>query len=279
MSDARINRVFQLQDKLNLEIVDHIKKYSEQSRVYPLQPSHLQKQGLILTKSGVLVREQDEGHLIPIKEHRQALLDAYIKLFEALYDNLKNKLFALSERTMYELVTSTMFIELSSLFTRKEKERIATVLMLQQNKSINRSVENNKIIKDKLNILTKEDKDYKSKDFDKHVSRLLNTFPSRHPRARTRIFDMFMGSRKQYRMHLNFRLHARTISLNEALGLSRPKAQKMRHQTFLIYCGLQVLDYIPKSSSNKILDNPLKKFQDNFVEIRKVFNWLSEKNL
>jgi hypothetical protein len=268
VKDEKINKIFDFQDALNLDIFNLIKDFAEKSRFYPPQPKHIYKKGVILTKSGVLLREEDERHLVLLNEHRYSLLDSYANVFTALNENLNN-----------ELITTPIFIELSSLFSRKEKERAAAILMIQQLKAMGNATDLKKIIRDKSSVLEESDKDYTSKKFDSHVSTVLNTLPSNHPKARTRIFDMFMGDRDRYRMHLNFRLHARPIALGEVFVLQRPKSKKMRHQTFLIYSGLQVLDYIPKeiapSGSQIIFD----KFQRKYAEIRDVFRWLSENHL
>jgi hypothetical protein len=279
MTDERINAVFKFQDDLNLETLEHIKNFAVQSSFYPPQPKEIFEKGLILTKSGVLLSEKDEGHLVLIKEHKSGLLDTYIKVFSALNENISNKLFPLSERSLYELVTTQIFIEFSHLFPIKVKQRVATLLMIQHHKIMGNNSEANKVIKDMGIVLTKTDKDFKDKNFDNRVSTLLSDLPMQHPKTRTAVFDMFMSNRGQYKMHLNFRLHARTIALSEAVDLERPKARRMRHQIFLIYCGLQTLSYLTDSNVRKEYEALLKKFQDRFNEIREVFRWLSENHI
>lgn len=280
MDPKRVQDALQFQRKLLQEIASLSRELKEASRYYPLQNPEAQN-GFIKARSGLLVPETVEGPQVLVNEFRALLISSFEGLYKVLSERLDDPLFDFAERTLIDLVTKELFVELSPVFSATDRTRVATLYMLHHEYNYGSQAKYATLKQARKSFLTKADLANLGAGLNNYIGDVVLPqliFP--HKDLQFALIDQFSPDFKdKFVKALHNRVHANPLSINMSVGRFRPYATRMRRQTFLIYLGLQLLSYRIEGLGDENEDKwarPIESYKKNAHEIRTVFSWLSK---
>lgn len=282
-TDESIKVALDFQEQIIQECLALLEELEQASRFYPLQKA--EDKGIIRRPSGLYVPERVEEHRILVNDFRQVMVNAFIKTFRAMHGNMANPLFGLSQRTLLEMATRGLFIELSPSIPAVSSTRVAVLTMLDHEYNYGSKQHYSRLRTECEELLTERDLAQSPENLNKYMDKyVLWPLVQNKEKDRFRVIDIFSGAgRELIEKVLNEIVHARPIAVGVALDTTtRPMATKMRHQMLLIYSALQVLDYYAQAlpeSQRPEWEEPRVELAAQFPQLRTVFAWVSKNHL
>lgn len=229
-------------------------KTKDKPKYYKPNSRHQPGSGAIELMSGILVPEASESVLVLDKEYSTYLFNLVHKFAELMRDSFDNPLFGFAERSLWELITLWLFIDVHKAVGQKDKDRVKVLLFAGHYKHVEKNTsELNAYLKQKAGLLTKKDircltsgtetgKDY--------FTRLWSIANELKANAGTNNSESLLRKYSNYDTiigHQAMRVHANPLSVNETLNNQHPK---LRRKLLLALYVAQVCEYLSPSDTD-----------------------------